>query len=168
MKKLIWIVLWLILLPRCAFAAEEAALFPAKGENGQWGYIDRTGAFVIPPQYAQISPWFGQYAAVSEDGELWGIVDAKGDFALPMEYVIDWATGDRAMGVYDTKSPDIKPTYAVTWSDAVCGVFDTQTGFFSGFRWRSADVSSGFDTPWVAVMDDSMTWGFADAATGPW
>ena len=165
MKRILCLMLTALFLLPLLSLAEGEVLFPARGDNGLWGYIDRTGAFVILPQYAAESPWLNGYACVTADSELWGIVDAAGAYALPMEYLVEWAAGGRAIAVFDAKSPDVKPTYAVQWSDTVCGIFDTLTGHFSGFQWLTADPPDS-DSPYVPVMDDSMTWGWADAATG--
>ena len=46
----------------------EVALYPMSAAvNGQylWGYVDKSGAFVISPQYAYASEWNGEYGIVS-------------------------------------------------------------------------------------------------------
>ena len=159
------LLMMLMLLPPGTGMAEDAALFPAKGENGLWGYIDRTGAFAIPPQYAEISPWLGRWAAVSADGALWGIVDAEGNAALPQEYVIEWNAGGRALAVYRADSPDIRADWAVPLGAQVCGLFDLATGAFTGFRWKSAALP-WVDTPLIPVLGDNHLWGYANLETG--
>lgn len=42
----------------------DPALFPAVGENGRWGYIDRAGEWVIPPRYVSARPFVEGYADV--------------------------------------------------------------------------------------------------------
>ncbi len=166
MKKLLPVMIVLaLLMPLCVCMAEDTALFPARGDNGLWGYIDRFGAFVIEPRYERESPWMGRYAAVSEDGRLWGIVNARGGWVMPPEYVITWETGGRAMAVFDADPPDIRADHAVEDGVQVCGLFDLQTGAFTGFRWKSADLH-WFDTPMIPVLGDNGLWGCLDLDTG--
>ena len=161
-------LLALLLSPLCALAAEDA-LFPARGENGLWGFIDRTGQFVIPPRYEKVSPWRGRFAAVTEDGENWGIVDETGALALPLEYVVEWNEECTVFAVYDAAVPDIKASFAVTLGDTVCGLLDTKTGFFTGFRWKSAALpwyDSWLDAPLLPVRGENGLWGFVKLDTG--
>jgi len=83
--------------PRFAEAEEfSEGLAPAckddcQGENG-WGYIDRTGSFVIPPRYGWASPFSDGVAAVCS-GACWvpkiagprpsyGYINRAGDFVI--------------------------------------------------------------------------------------
>jgi hypothetical protein len=49
------------------------------------GYIDRTGKFVIAPQFDEA--WgFSEGAAAVRKGSLWGFVDRTGAFVVPPKY----------------------------------------------------------------------------------
>lgn len=70
-----------------AFAAQASAdrqdvalLYPAR-RNGLWGYIDRSGQWVIEPAWAWAEPFWGDYAIVGqwEDGQKGSLLpDARG------------------------------------------------------------------------------------------
>jgi KWG Leptospira. len=60
--------LCLSLLSFTAFAetpATDIALFPARAENGLWGYIDSQGTWVIEPQFNYAYGFRGNYAEVT-------------------------------------------------------------------------------------------------------
>ncbi len=67
MKRLmlVWVMI-LCLVPLGAWAEEETSepLFPAMGENEKWGYINRSGEFVIAPQFDYAQEFRGNYAVV--------------------------------------------------------------------------------------------------------
>lgn len=101
MKKTVALFFFMLcLLSLCAVGAEEnAALYPAQGENGKMGYIDRAGEWVIAPQFDSAGDFRGNYASVSiypadydpETDDLWdmdcdGIIDRNGNFVLPPTY----------------------------------------------------------------------------------
>lgn len=50
-------------------------------ETGKWGFIDRTGAFVIPAQFDGASEFLNGYAAIELDGKL-GLVDRGGNLVV--------------------------------------------------------------------------------------
>ncbi len=56
----------------------------------KFGYIDKSGDFVIPPQFDDGSYYSEGLAAVKIDGEH-GFIDKNGDFAIPLQF--EWATG---------------------------------------------------------------------------
>ena len=163
------LTLALLLLPLCAPAeGETGALFPAKGDNGLWGFIDQEGAFRIPPQYEKMSPWMGQYAAVTENGALWGIVDGRGNYALaPGEYLIDWLEdGFSHLFRVVSSENELLPEYAQTVGDQAAGFFDGDTGLFSGFQWKAVDFPRHGDMIPVMDRNENALWGYAERRTG--
>jgi hypothetical protein len=42
---------------------------PGGGNDGLWGYIDKTGGWMLPPRYKSISPFRDGLAAVAQEGE---------------------------------------------------------------------------------------------------
>ena len=168
MKRLmlVWVMI-LCLLPLGVWAEDETAqtLYPIR-ENGLWGYMNRAGEVVIEPQWAKLSPWYGDYAAATPDGQHWGIIDRSGEAILPFEYQIDWEDTCRVMSVYAfgfSRARNLEePTYPV------CGVFDTRSGTFSGLQWRSVELA------WRMEHEDSLLpvkgmngqWGYVNASTG--
>lgn len=63
-------------------AAQELALVR---EGGQFGYIDKSGTYVIAPQFSDAKSFSeGRAAVVQEDK--WGFIDTSGKFAIQPEY----------------------------------------------------------------------------------
>jgi hypothetical protein len=54
-------------------------------QNGKYGYIDKSGKFVIPAQYDIIFPFNEGLAAVSRSGK-YGFIDKKGKEVIPLQY----------------------------------------------------------------------------------
>ena len=54
-------------------------------QDGKWGYIDTSGAMVIPPQFEYARPFSEGLAAVIQDGK-WGFIDQTGKIAIPAQY----------------------------------------------------------------------------------
>lgn len=79
-------------------------LAPARDENGNVGFIDKTGSFVIPAQYHSATP-FNEYGTAFvysheylpeelytyEDyyGHYCGCINTKGEIVIPIEYYCD-------------------------------------------------------------------------------
>lgn len=162
----------LLLLPALADGHPEA-LYPARGENGLWGYIDQTGAFVILPQYTAVSPARGSplvsglFMAVSDDGESWGLINDSGDKIFPQEYVITWNQWDFA--IYSANSEDVTAAWALSNGTQKAGYFNTNYGVFSGFLWKQIALSDD-KMGLMPVSDDSGLWGYAntDLNYGPY
>jgi hypothetical protein len=53
---------------------------------GRWGYIDRSGATTISPQFEEAAFFYDGRAAVRLNG-LWGYVDAAGGLAIPPRFL---------------------------------------------------------------------------------
>lgn len=51
----------------------------------KWGFIDKTGNFVIPAEYEKVSDFEQGYARVQKN-KLWGMVDKQGKTVVPLEY----------------------------------------------------------------------------------
>lgn len=54
--------------------------------TGKYGYIDRSGAAVIPAKYAVATPYLNDYAVVSTDGQTYSYIDTKGNTVAAGEY----------------------------------------------------------------------------------
>lgn len=54
-------------------------------ENGNWGFINLKGEFVIDPQFVDARSFSGGLAAVY-DGSKWGFVDKDGILAIPYQF----------------------------------------------------------------------------------
>jgi hypothetical protein len=70
-------------------------------EKDKWGFIDRSGQFVIQPQFSQINNsgivglgpvlFAGGLAPVADETGLFGYIDQKGQFVIEPRFV--WAEG---------------------------------------------------------------------------
>ena len=95
-------LLWLAWgLPAAAAAPEGKKLFPVCQE-GKYGYIDRAGRMVIPPQFAWAGDFAGGLAAVRPEKKgLWGFIDETGALFIPARYDLarDFAEGLAAVEI---------------------------------------------------------------------
>ena len=70
----------------------------------KFGYIDRRGQTIIPPQYQYGRSFAGGLAAV-RDGEKWGYIDKQGTWVIPPRY--DYAEshkqGKAVVRIHDKK-----------------------------------------------------------------
>jgi hypothetical protein len=75
---------------------EQASFFSeglaAVQTNGQWGFIDPGGRFVIPSSYEDAGDFFGGMAPVKRDG-LWGYIDVRGRMLIAPRFVRAGAFG---------------------------------------------------------------------------
>lgn len=73
-------------------------------QNGLWGGIDHTGAWVIPPVYDELSG-FSDSLCAAKRGGLWGFVDAQGSERIPPQYeavtpVVEGRAGAKMGGMW--------------------------------------------------------------------
>ena len=54
-------------------------------QNGKWGFIDKKGSFVIPPQFDNADFFSEGLAGVEQNGK-WGFIDKKGSFVIPPQF----------------------------------------------------------------------------------
>jgi hypothetical protein len=129
-------------------------LHPVRDANGKWGFIDRSGRFRIPPQYAGANEFSEGVAYVFYwEGEkrMNGVVDAKGKFTLleTNDYPVSFhdglakfqsaGTGERKFGYMDKSGRVvIQPQF-----------------------WDSGDFSEG--RAWIEVLrEHEWLYGFID------
>lgn len=87
MKKvyLIAVMLCAVTLTSCIFNKKSDIKLIAVEANGQWGYIDLEGRYVINPQFDKAYPFFDGLARVVSNGET-GYISTKGDFVVQPKY----------------------------------------------------------------------------------
>lgn len=141
MKKLL-LVLLLLLLPLTALA-EDNARYPAKGENGLYGYINARAEWVIAPQFDWAGDYRGDYAlfmdipeGMTED-EAWdagceGVIDRTGRIVVEPEYIFDSGYDGYFYGGEDT---GIWVVWSSEGEEILEGFFDVPTGTFTGLKW---------------------------------
>ena len=180
---LVWVMI-LCLVPVLSLAEQALAskdLFPAEGENGKWGYVDRDGAFVIQPMFDHAFGFRGNYVEVvvfpSDDAVnllsgdrnpyycgYSGIIDRNGEFILEPIYTIAPGYDQMFFGGRDTGIWCISAGY-VDEENQLEGWFDIESGYFSGLVW---DGVYGWvsDSPLIPVVDDTFRAGYANRRTG--
>ena len=154
-----------------AAGAEHAPFFPAKGENGKWGYIDRQGRFVIPAQFDYAFEFRGNYAEVVLFPEDWtgsrnvydgghdGIIDRSGALVLPPEYNLIGEQDESWFGGRDTG------IWCVLGTETE-GFFDIPSGYFSGLKWHNVYQRGAKESRLIPVIDETYRAGSADLSTG--
>ena len=55
-------------------------------ENSMWGFIDKTGEYVIEPQYQYVTDFDNSDCAVIIKDNKWGIINSKGDIVVEPEF----------------------------------------------------------------------------------
>ncbi|MBQ7183284.1 MAG: WG repeat-containing protein [Clostridia bacterium] len=185
MKRLmlVWVMI-LSLIPVLSLAERPLAsreLFPAEGENGKWGYVDREGTFVIQPVFDHAFGFRGNYAEVvvfpsddavnllSGDRDPYhsgysGIIDRSGEFVLEPIYTIDAGYDEMFFGGRDTGIWCVSAGRADE-ENRLEGWFDIESGYFSGLAW---DGVYGWisDDRLIPVADETFRSGYADRRTG--
>ncbi len=184
MKRLLACLLCVALL--CGFSAqaeelpeyEADPLFPAREDaSGLWGYIDRTGAWRIAPQFDGAGDFRGNYAPAwlapqdpaadssksDPDEDHTGIIDRIGSWVLPPEYSLDAGDGGFYYGGRDTGIWYVDRSNAP--ENESVGFFDIPSGYFSGLRWREI-WSWCSDSNLIAVYDKDLKAGYVSRSTG--
>ena len=123
------------------WAEEQDCLYPIR-ENGRWGYMNRAGETVIPPQWEDAEPFSGGAAIVTEDAD--GhvrLVDPRGCPIGGERYEGRWKetpysylllqyseAGREAWGWYDKQSGHLEPCRYTVVRDCVtdCGLILAQ------------------------------------------
>ena len=176
MKKLAILLCMLMSLTLPAFAAEN--LYPAKADNGLWGYINAEAEWIIAPQFDGASGFRGDYAAawrIPDEAELaewsdydWldydcmGVIDRAGNWVLAPEYSLcsgqsaEWF-GGKDEGIWLVNQWE---------SSDLSGFFDIPSGTFSGLKWYEVWHWCS-DSRLIPVIDgENYTSGYADRSTG--
>jgi len=111
-----WVIVLALLIPcfattvlRKTIKQKGAGAFFQIHHGAKWGYIDRHGKAVIPPQFDDEGDFFGGLAKV-RIGAKWGYVDESGHLTIPyqFDYAGDFREGlapvqvDRKWGFIDT------------------------------------------------------------------
>jgi len=56
-------------------------------QSGKWGFMDRTGKVVVPPQFDEPSFFFHSELAQVKIGEKYGLIDRTGKLVSPIEFL---------------------------------------------------------------------------------
>ncbi len=75
-------------------------LLPKKAWWGRYGYVNRTGKFVLEPQYEQALPFSDFLAGVKKDGK-WGYINGEGKFVIEPRFENAFLFSDGAAAVQE-------------------------------------------------------------------
>ena len=115
-------------------------LAPVAIQAGRWGYVDREGAFQIPPQFNTHALAFSEeLAAVCVNGE-WGYINREGEMVIPPQF---HAAGDFNDGIASVSRADATTRVAQGFMGTVFSVLDWAIG--SGISVsRQTEVASSY------------------------
>ncbi|HEY6190580.1 MAG TPA: WG repeat-containing protein [Pyrinomonadaceae bacterium] len=145
------------------------ALFPIE-QNDRWGYIDRTGQVVIPPQFEAADEFSEGLAAVEVRGK-WGFVDESGKLVIEPQFsgayqfsegLARVQVGGNEYGLYGkwgfidkTGHFVIEPQY-----DELSAVADDSQGFHEGLAMIEVKGLKGFiDKAGTVVIEPQFRYG---------
>ena len=76
------------------------SIFASKNDQGQWGFVDKSGNIVVDYQYERVTEVneYG-YAGIKKDGK-WGVVDSQGQVVLEPTYDLQEEIDPIFMGPY--------------------------------------------------------------------
>jgi len=164
--------LLLLLLPLTAFA--EGELYPARGDNGLYGYINAQAEWVIAPQYDGASGFRGDYAVAwilpeGADPEDWydldceGVIDRSGNWVVLPEYTFH---GGQSREWFGGKDEGIWLVTQWSTGNDLEGFFDIPSGTFSGLRWYPVWHWCSDSRLIPVVESETYLAGYADRSTG--
>lgn len=92
------------------FSAQDLS---AKHLNGKWGYVNKTGMWVVKPKFKQARDFKQGLGAVLK-GKKWGFINAEGKFVVKPNYahVLDFSEGRSAVWSYKPFESEFKYDYA--------------------------------------------------------
>ena len=162
-------------------------LWPAQGNNGKWGYINKKGAFVIQPAYEKAENFSCGYAAVKLNST-YMFIDAEGKLqnspsitgvsylGFVNNYVVV-ESGDHHWGVLDKSfSYVIQPIYYELGSSAAVAANglvsfrytkDEKVGFLDVKTGKVA-IQPQYDYFYYPFLDGYASVGIADGKYGKW
>ncbi|MDO4649121.1 MAG: WG repeat-containing protein [Eubacteriales bacterium] len=120
------------------FSAAHAfhdGLAGAANENGEWGYIDTTGAWVIEPQYERATNFQEGLAAVMS-GDLWGFINESGE--LVIDYQFD-GYSTFSEGYADVEKDDMAGYIDTAGNVVIPLEYENASAFHDGTAWVKKD-----------------------------
>ena len=63
----------------------QDGLYPCRGSNGLYGYMNEMGEWHITPQFQEASSFSSGLAGVKTN-DLWGYINTEGEIAIPIQY----------------------------------------------------------------------------------
>ncbi len=109
--------------------------------DGKWGYLDATGAEIVPPRYDDVYNFDeGGLALVQQDGK-WGYIDQTGEQVIPCRYDDAYAFYE---GLASVKVGDKYGFIDQTGAVVIPAQYDATSGFSEGLAVVGLDGKYGF------------------------
>ncbi len=105
--KTLHILIFALFFNSFALRSQELAMLK---ESNLIGYINKSGDYVIEPQFNKASDFSGKYAAAEKDGK-WGVINTEGNWVVQPEFdrVKDFNSG-YALALKDNQWNYIDPS----------------------------------------------------------
>lgn len=136
-----------------SFSENGLAAVPVASKEGgnkiSWGFIDKTGKFIIAPQYDEVSD-FGnsKYAAVKDKEGLWKYIDSEGHVvSKDYNYAGPFAQNGLACAIDD---------------DSLTGYINENFEYVIAPHYKNARKFG--DNGFARVSEDGKNWGYIDTA----
>ena len=144
-------------------------LTPAKSSDEKWGYQDKSGTYVIPPQYDRAEN-FSEGLAVVAVKEKFGYIDSTGRVVIPLHFAHASSFSEGLALVYTTLGINLLGEVEGVWLFGRAGYVDHSGKFVIEPRFVEAagDFSQGLAAfkPGASSWGTSK-WGYLDRA-GKW
>ena len=113
----------------------------------RWGWLDQQGKWMLPPQWASVTPFIGECAVVRTEQREVGLIDRRGRLVLPTRY--------RSIGSWRWGGPDwlVEDERGIWQHDAM--------GKCLSGPWRDTLVTG---SPQVTMVRGECGWGAIDAS----
>ena len=142
---------------------------PVKSSDGKWGYQDKTGTYVIPPQYDRAEDFSEGVAAVGLK-EKFGYIDSTGHVVIPLHFAHAGPFSEGLALVYTTWGMNLLGEVEGVWLFARAGYIDHKGKFV--IKPRLVENASDFSQGLAAFEPGPSSWGSAKWGyldkTGKW
>lgn len=127
------------------FSGGLAGVYIGESSKGLWGFIDKTGAMVIEPQFEAAGP-FSQGLALVRIGDKYGFIDREGKYAIPLQNKYLYG-------------PPFYGDFAAVWNkDGKGDLIDKSGKILCDFRYRSiSPFSEGLAAVDVNIEGEAPT-----------
>jgi len=134
------------------------SLAPAKGSNGKWGYQDKSGTFIVPPQFDRAER-FSEGLAVVGLKEKFGYIDMSGHIAIPVRFVHAASFSEGLALVHTTWGMNLLGKVEGVWLFGRAGYIDHEGKFV--ITPRLVENAKDFSQGLAAFEPGPSSWGTA-------
>lgn len=134
-------------------------------ENGKWGYLDKEGNIVIPPQWDDADDFDEGFASVFigtfdekgwPDSGMHGVINTNGEYVIPLMEC-------ESISVYDPLENGFSITYETRSGDSEYAYYRTDGTQIGNWRWENCYDPNGDDYICACL---NGKWGYVDRNSG--